>query len=768
MAVPTTNAITGPYTTNGVTVTFPFDFTAPTAAEVDAKLVDADGTETTLFDYAVTLGAISGGSITFQSPPEAGYSLYVLLDPDFRQQIEFEDGSPWQAAPHNEGYDRAAARDQSLKRDLDRAVTVPTGETGLALPSSDARADKALFFDSAGTPSAISVDDFAAPAQLAAADSEAFALLLSTVLAGYRYSSLAEGQADPDIPLGGVFFVIESGRIYWGQKGVSVATKIAEFLTKGNFSVSNRTALSALSPAVSDVATLTETGREGVFQFDASDCSSDVTADPQQGLTVAPLDDPTGASGVWRRLREVPDTGRPEWFNVVPGVSTGAVPTTNLANLQACIAVCPVIQFSTADYYFSDTVQLATSFRTYKGTTAAWDATGKGARLLSTNAAKDVVRVSGTDIYLENLCAMHAVPLVAATWTANKPTAPKSWLFQNTVSVEAHRLSAFNPLIGFFFDATIAKKVYDCRAYRDASYGSGDFFYGFWAYDDGTHPGLAGGNGSLHLFGCNATGGGGLARSGVGLVATGDFADLFVQWFETSAVPLGILLDGTGGTYSGGHGDVRIAHPTIDQCTWGGIEITHINSLGKIQINGGYVQANDLGAGQKALLFKDGGGYLSVTGLQVTGTAGATTSIGCQVDNYPNVVLDPGTMIENYAFPVNVLNGSTRYNIQCQIQAGQINSAGTRPAITVTGSGEGRIAATIAGSSGAFSEGVNLVGAGNSRTQVDLTLVDPGAIADVRKLVVNAVKITGVGYFKSDGTSGGHTDNGIQVLGFAT
>ena len=34
MPVSTTNAISGPFTTNGVTTNFPFTFTAPSAAEV--------------------------------------------------------------------------------------------------------------------------------------------------------------------------------------------------------------------------------------------------------------------------------------------------------------------------------------------------------------------------------------------------------------------------------------------------------------------------------------------------------------------------------------------------------------------------------------------------------------------------------------------------------------------------------------------------------------------------------------------------------------
>lgn len=125
MAVSTTNAISGPYTTNGVTTVFPFTFTAPSDDEVDVVLVDSAGIETSLSGYSVTLGQEAGGSVNFSLPPAAGYSLYILLDPSFRQEIAFENGSAWRAEPVNEGYDRSAARDQVLRRDVGRAFKMP-------------------------------------------------------------------------------------------------------------------------------------------------------------------------------------------------------------------------------------------------------------------------------------------------------------------------------------------------------------------------------------------------------------------------------------------------------------------------------------------------------------------------------------------------------------------------------------------------------------------------------------------------------------------
>lgn len=149
MAVSTTNAISGPYVTNGVTVTFPFTFTAPSADEVDVVLVDSDGEQLSTSGYTVSLGQESGGAVTFSIPPAIGYRLYVLLDPTFEQNIAFENGSAWRAEPVNEGYDRSAARDQVLRRDLNRALLAPFGEQLGALPAASARAGGYLGFNGA-------------------------------------------------------------------------------------------------------------------------------------------------------------------------------------------------------------------------------------------------------------------------------------------------------------------------------------------------------------------------------------------------------------------------------------------------------------------------------------------------------------------------------------------------------------------------------------------------------------------------------------------
>lgn len=150
MAVETTNALSGPFIPNGVTTTFPFTFTAPSADEVDVMLRAADGTETLAVGYAVTLNPSGGGSVVFSVAPAAGPELYILLEPFFTQQIQFENGSGWLAEPVNEVADRSAARDQVLRREIGRSLRMPLGEDPGQLPSKTQLANKFIGGDAMG------------------------------------------------------------------------------------------------------------------------------------------------------------------------------------------------------------------------------------------------------------------------------------------------------------------------------------------------------------------------------------------------------------------------------------------------------------------------------------------------------------------------------------------------------------------------------------------------------------------------------------------
>lgn len=153
MAVSSVDTLSGPYTTNGVTTTFPFTFKAMAEGEVRVFRIASTGIETEIGSgsYDVTLGE-DGGSVVFTVAPAAGDPLYIGTDPDFTQQITFENQGAFLPEVMNEAFDRAAIRDLAIKRDLDRAIRVPLGEESAILPPIADRTLKYLGFDAAGLP----------------------------------------------------------------------------------------------------------------------------------------------------------------------------------------------------------------------------------------------------------------------------------------------------------------------------------------------------------------------------------------------------------------------------------------------------------------------------------------------------------------------------------------------------------------------------------------------------------------------------------------
>ncbi len=81
---------------------------------------------------------------------------------------------------------------------------------------------------------------------------------------------------------------------------------------------------------VGSQAYLTEAGREGVFVFNSADLSAKVTADPQQGIYVAPASAATGVSGAW--VRKFDGAVNAKWFGAV-----GDGATNDRAAMQAAV-----------------------------------------------------------------------------------------------------------------------------------------------------------------------------------------------------------------------------------------------------------------------------------------------------------------------------------------------------------------------------------------------------------------------------------------------
>lgn len=151
MPVSTENSVSGPYTPNGVTTDFAFDFKATSADEVVA--LDQDGAAISSALYSVTLDDDEGGTLSFSAAPVlADYSaIYVAGDPALTQPSDFDNAGPsFNPASLTRALDRAAARDLKQQRVIERAIAVPFGETGLTLPAAADRLGYYLGFDANG------------------------------------------------------------------------------------------------------------------------------------------------------------------------------------------------------------------------------------------------------------------------------------------------------------------------------------------------------------------------------------------------------------------------------------------------------------------------------------------------------------------------------------------------------------------------------------------------------------------------------------------
>ncbi|WP_417592889.1 hypothetical protein [Parasphingorhabdus sp.] len=114
--------------------------------------------------------------------------------------------------------------------------------------------------------------------------------------------------------------------LFQGQlTSASDGKETKSYFAKRSYSTLPLLAAAGRTAADSDVALLTERGREGVFVFSKSNLSAKVKTDPAQGVYIASSSDVTGAAGAW--VRQFSDL-IPEYFGSVgDGTSKSASPT---------------------------------------------------------------------------------------------------------------------------------------------------------------------------------------------------------------------------------------------------------------------------------------------------------------------------------------------------------------------------------------------------------------------------------------------------------
>ncbi|MBY8333108.1 hypothetical protein [Qipengyuania pacifica] len=202
MPVSTENSISGPYTPNGVTTDFAFDFKATAANEVVA--LDQDGETISAALYSVMLDDDEGGTLSFSvAPVLADYSqIFIAGNPALTQPSDFDNAGPsFNPAALTRALDRAAARDLRQQREIDRGLKVAFGESAPALPALADRKGKFLGFSSVdGSPVATEGSDSTIGPDLASTDEDKGAALVGYKAPGIGAVLRTAEDALRDIP----------------------------------------------------------------------------------------------------------------------------------------------------------------------------------------------------------------------------------------------------------------------------------------------------------------------------------------------------------------------------------------------------------------------------------------------------------------------------------------------------------------------------------------------------------------------------------------
>jgi len=138
----------GPYTGNGVTTVFDYDFKIDNEAHVKVIKADAAGTETTLSlgaHYEVTgVGDATGGTIIVSVAPSSTETITNLRQVPFTQETDLENQGAYYAETVERAFDLALMRDQQLAEELHRAVKIPASSDDTSGELSEALADGIL------------------------------------------------------------------------------------------------------------------------------------------------------------------------------------------------------------------------------------------------------------------------------------------------------------------------------------------------------------------------------------------------------------------------------------------------------------------------------------------------------------------------------------------------------------------------------------------------------------------------------------------------
>jgi hypothetical protein len=145
VTVNTTDITSGPYTGNGVTDTFAYDFRIEEEDQLTVYQTTDAGALTTLTlttDYTITgVGDDAGGNVVLNSPLDSGYTLYIRSNYSLTQETDFSSQGAFDPEIHETAMDKITFLLQQQDDQLDRAVKFADSYSGGAsaeLPAPEA------------------------------------------------------------------------------------------------------------------------------------------------------------------------------------------------------------------------------------------------------------------------------------------------------------------------------------------------------------------------------------------------------------------------------------------------------------------------------------------------------------------------------------------------------------------------------------------------------------------------------------------------------
>jgi len=307
------------YSGNGVTTDFSFPYKFLADEDLIVTLIDADGVETTQVlntDYTVSGEGTASGTVAMVTPPTSTETLLIVRELEITQEVDYITGGPFPAETHEGALDRLTMIAQQLSRGVDLSLKISEADSeGVSTLLPPPESNNYIKWNATGTgfENTTGTVDFQGAAFI-----ETQTLISGQTQVTFT-NDITTGSfylTGPDCDNGRLLAVVDYTlntatntvvltQSYPAGTNLTLAyydiTESAETGLTGVIAYTTLTDLRGAYTYTDAVAYLKEDGRAGTFKWDSSDLSTEVAADTQSGIYVAPSSDLTGASGAWVR-----------------------------------------------------------------------------------------------------------------------------------------------------------------------------------------------------------------------------------------------------------------------------------------------------------------------------------------------------------------------------------------------------------------------------------------------------------------------------------